>query len=252
MEILGIDVGGTGIKGALVNTETGELITERKRIPTPQPATPVAVTKTVKKLVDFFQWKGPIGCGFPAPIQHGVARMAANIDKAWVDLDVEEMFLRETGCQVSVINDADAAGLAEANLGAGHGRPGLTLLLTIGTGIGSAFIIDGQLVPNSELGHLRFKGGIAEHYASDSARKKHNLSWSEWGKRFNEYLNHVHGLFYPDLVILGGGGSKKFHKYEAYLDVPSKVVPAELLNQAGIVGAALSAQQLIKRSQVAK
>lgn len=252
MEILGIDIGGTGIKGALVDTDSGALLTERKRISTPQPATPAAVTKTVKKLVDFFQWKGPIGCGFPAPIQHGVARMAANIDQAWVDLDVEELFQKETGCEISVINDADAAGLAEAMLGAGHGRPGLTLLLTIGTGIGSALINDGHLVPNTELGHLHFKGGIAEHYASDSARRKYDLTWKEWGKRFNEYLNHVQGLFYPDLVILGGGASKKFEKFQAYLDAPVQVVPAELLNQAGIVGAALSARELHLRSQPAK
>lgn len=242
MEILGIDVGGSGIKGALVNIEQGELITERHRIPTPQPATPKAVAATVKELVEHFKWNGPIGCGFPAAVQQGVAKTAANIHKSWIGTDVQKSFEDATACPVRVINDADAAGLAEATYGAGREQEGLVLLLTLGTGIGSALIIDGNLVPNSELGHLLFKGGIAEHYTADSVRKKEDLSWKAWGKRLNEYLNYVHRMLYPDLIILGGGVSKKFDKYEEYLSVPTPVTPATLLNQAGIVGAALAAR----------
>lgn len=242
MEILGIDVGGSGIKGALVNVEEGVLITERHRIPTPQPSTPKAVAKVVAELVDHFEWEGPIGCGFPAAVQQGVAKTASNIHKGWIGTNVEQLFEKATKCPVRVINDADAAGLAEATFGTGRNRKGLVLLLTLGTGIGSALIMDGTLVPNSELGHLLFKGGIAEHYAADSARKREDLSWKAWGKRLNEYLVYAQRLFYPDMIILGGGVSKKFEKYEQYIDVPTTVVPASLLNGAGIVGAALAAR----------
>lgn len=238
--VLGIDIGGSGIKGALVNPQTGELTSERHRLETPQPATPQAVAQTVRQLVSQFEWKGPIGFGFPAAIQHGVARTAANIDKLWIGTDVRYLFHEATGCSVKVINDADAAGLAEAAFGAGQGRKGLIMVLTIGTGIGSALIHDGKLLPNTELGHLRFKGGIAEHYASDAVRRKEDLAWDQWGERLNAYLHHVASLFYPDLIVLGGGVSKKFHKYQDQLDLTIPVVPATLLNQAGIVGAALA------------
>lgn len=244
MNALGIDVGGSGIKGAIVDLEKGTLITERHRIDTPQPATPKAVSATVGKLVEHFSWEGPIGVGFPAAILNGVAQTASNIDKKWIGTSIEESFKKTTGCPVKAVNDADAAGLAEAVFGAGKGKEGLVLLLTIGTGIGSAFINNGVLVPNSELGHLKFKGDIAERYAADSARKREDLGWKEWGNRFNEYLHHVHRLFYPNLIILGGGASKKFEKYKEKLDVPVEVIPAQLLNQAGIVGAALAARDL--------
>ncbi|MEL6592908.1 MAG: ROK family protein, partial [Bacteroidota bacterium] len=188
---------------------------------------------------------GPIGAGFPAAIQSGVSKTASNIDKSWIGVNVEDLFAEATACSVKVVNDADAAGLAEATFGGGKGQYGLVVLLTLGTGIGSALIIDGKLVPNTEFGHLKFKGGIAEHYAADSVRKRKDLSWKEWGKRLNEYLNHVNRICYPDLIILGGGASKKFEKFKEEIDVPVEIRPAELLNQAGIVGAALAGKVLL-------
>ncbi|MEM7515224.1 MAG: ROK family protein [Bacteroidota bacterium] len=241
MNILGIDVGGSGIKGAPVDTTTGTLLADRFRIDTPQPSTPKAMAKVVKEISKHFSWNGPIGCGFPAPIQKGVAKTATNIDDSWIGTSVEKTFGNATGCPVRAVNDADAAGIAENVFGAGQGRMGVTILLTIGTGIGSALFQDGKLIPNTELGHLIFKDGkIAEWYASDSARKRNDLKWGEWGKRFNKYLNHVHKIFYPDLIIVGGGASKKFNQFEDELDVPTEVVPAQSLNQAGIIGAALA------------
>lgn len=240
MEILGIDIGGSGIKGAIVDTEHGELITERHRIDTPQPATPAAVSKTVKKLVEHFEWKGRIGVGFPAAVLDGVAMTASNIDKSWIKTDVANTFKEATGNNYKVVNDADAAGLAEVKFGAGKGREGLLMLITVGTGIGSAIINNGNLLANTELGHLRFKGGIAEKYAADSIRKAEGLSWDEWGNRFNEYLKHVYRLFYPNMIIIGGGASKKFDKFKHTITVKTEVIPAELQNHAGIVGAALA------------
>lgn len=245
MKVLGIDVGGSGIKGAIVDIQKGVLLTERHRIPTPQPATPKAVSKVFAQLIAHFEWKdAPIGVGFPAATLNGVAQTASNIHKDWIGTSVEQILKDVSDCPVKVINDADAAGLAEATFGAGKGQAGLVMLLTLGTGIGSALINDGKLVPNTELGHLKFKGGIAEHYASDAVRKSKDLSWKEWGKRLNEYLHHVNRLFYPNLIILGGGSSKKFEKFEGQFDVPVKVIPAQLLNQAGIVGAALAGKDL--------
>ncbi|MCI4668428.1 MAG: ROK family protein [Bacteroidia bacterium] len=243
MEILGIDIGGSGIKGAIVNTETGELLTGRERIDTPQPATPDAVSETVKKLVDHFEWRGRIGVGFPAVVQNGVAQTASNIDKGWIGTHVGNSFTAYTKNPYIVVNDADAAGLAEVKFGAGKGKSGLLMVITVGTGIGSAIISNGQLVPNTELGHLRFKGGIAEKYTADSIRKSEGLSWEEWGTRFNEYLEHVYRLFYPNLIIIGGGASKKFDKFRNLINIPAEVIPAELQNQAGIVGAALAGLQ---------
>ncbi len=247
MEILGVDIGGSGIKGAIVDTEKGVMLTERFRLDTPKPATPQAVAQTFRKVVDHFQWKGPIGVGFPAVIQHGVARTASNIDKKWKGTNAQLLLHETVGCPVTVINDADAAGLAEVKFGSGKNRQGFILLLTVGTGIGSAIINNGILLPNTELGHLRFKGGIAEHYAADSVRKKEDLNWEKWGKRFNEYLQHVEFLFYPDLFVIGGGVSKKFQRYEQYLKVNTPVIPASLLNGAGIIGAALGAEATIQQ-----
>ncbi|MEL6675658.1 MAG: ROK family protein [Bacteroidota bacterium] len=244
MKVLGIDVGGSGIKGNIVDLSTGELLDERHRIPTPQPATPKAVAKTVAQLAKHFNWKGPIGCGFPAAMQHGVAQTASNIDKKWIGVSAEKLFAHATGCPVTVINDADAAGLAEVAFGGGKGKKGLVLLLTLGTGIGSALILDGKLVPNTELGHLKFKGGIAEHYCADSIRKKEDLSWSKWGGRVDEYLHHLKRLFYPDAFIIGGGVSKKWDKFSEHLTVDVPLFPAELLNHAGIIGAAMGAKAL--------
>ncbi|MEM6800890.1 MAG: ROK family protein [Bacteroidota bacterium] len=244
MKVLGIDVGGSGIKGNIVDLDTGKVLSERHRIETPKPATPKAVAKTVGKLVKHFDWKGPIGCGFPAAMQNGIAMTASNIDKSWIGANAEKLFSEETSCPVKIVNDADAAGLAEAIFGAGKGKAGVTMLLTVGTGIGSAIINDGNLVPNTELGHLLFKGDIAEKYCSDAARKRDDLNWEQWGKRFNKYLHHINRLFYPDRIIIGGGASKRFAKFAEELDVSVKVIPATLLNNAGIIGAALAAKDL--------
>jgi polyphosphate glucokinase len=241
MEILGIDIGGSGIKGAPVNIETGELLAERKRIPTPEPAKPDPVAGCVAEIAHHFDWHGPIGCGFPGVVHHGVTLTAANVHKRWVGVDAANLFTQASGCPTCVINDADAAGLAELSFGAGKDRKGVVLMITIGTGLGTAFFLDGKLFPNTELGHVEFLGDDAEHYASDAARKRDKLSWKKWGKRFNRYLLYMESLFWPDLIILGGGTSKSFEKYSSYLTVQAEVVPAQLLNEAGIVGAALAA-----------
>jgi len=242
--VLGVDIGGSGIKGALVNTKTGTLASERFRLETPQPATPKNVTATFQKVVEHFNYDGPIGCGFPAVMKNGVAFSASNIHKDWIGTDAATLFSEATGCKVSVLNDADLAGVAEIKFGVGEGVSGTVILITIGTGLGSAIFLDGQLLPNSEFGHVYLKGHkqVAEKYASNSARKKDDLKYEEWAVRFKEYLEHLQFLFTPDLFILGGGASKKFEKYKHVLaPVRTKIVTAEMLNEAGIIGAALCA-----------
>jgi polyphosphate glucokinase len=240
MEILGIDIGGSGIKAAPVNIKEGKLLDERFRIPTPDSVTPQQVTGIVQKMVTHFKWNGPIGCGFPAAVQHGIVRTASNIDKSWIGTDINELFSQITHCPVKVVNDADAAGLAEMKFGAGKGQKGVIILITIGTGLGTSMFTGGKLLPNTEFGHVLVNGLIGEHYASDAIRKKENLNWKKWGKRFNKYLQRIEALLWPDLIILGGGASKKFEKFSEYLKVGAKVVPAKLLNHAGIIGAALA------------
>ncbi|MEM1181824.1 MAG: ROK family protein [Acidobacteriota bacterium] len=242
MEILGIDVGGSGIKGAPVALEKGELLEERLRIPTPQPSDPASVAQTVQDLAAHFAWRGPIGCGFPAAVQHGVARTAANVDDSWVGTDIALLFGEATGCPVRALNDADAAGLAEMAYGAGRGRLGTVIMVTIGTGLGTAIFIDGRLLPNTELGHLELDGHEAEIRASGAARKRDGLSWKTWGTRFDAFLGTLERLFWPDLFIIGGGASKKHDKFFPYLNVGCEIVPAQLRNDAGIIGAALAAQ----------
>ena len=243
MQILGVDIGGSGIKGAIVDTETGKLITERHRIDTPRPATPEAVAKVLAQLVKHFNWSGPVGCGFPASIQHGVARTAANLSDSFIGTNIDQLFSEVTKCPCYNLNDADAAGIAEMNFGVGAGQPGVVLLITIGTGLGTVFFTDGVLLPNTELGHLYMENGKkGEHFASDSVRKAEDLGWKSWGRRFNEYLCTMEALFWPDLIILGGGASKKFDKFEQTITVNTPVKPATLLNLAGIIGAALHAQ----------
>ncbi len=241
MQILGIDIGGSGIKGAPVETESGRLLADRYRIATPDPATPKAVAKTVAKLVKHFNWSEEVGCGFPAVIQDGVVQTASNIDKSWIGTNAVRLFREATNCSTSIINDADAACLAEATFGAGHDHKGVILLVTVGSGLGTAIYTDGRLFPNTELGHIQLNGDIAERYASDAVRKAKDLSWKKWGKRFNEYLLELEKLVWPDLIIIGGGVSKKFEKFEKRLTVRSEVVPAQLLNEAGMIGAALAA-----------
>ena len=249
MRILGIDVGGTGIKGAMVETSTGVLVSERIRIKTPRPATPEAIGITLKDIVDRHNWTGPVGIGFPAAIQHGIARTAANIDKAFIGLPVAEYFSVQAGCTAYVANDADVAGLAEMRFGAGKDVAGVVLIVTIGTGLGTALFSNGQLLPNTELGHVLLDNGLeAEHYASEAVRSGENLEWKVWGKRFNRYLTTMENLFWPDLIILGGGVSKKLHKFAPLITTQAPIVPAMFLNQAGIVGAALFAEEQLRRS----
>ncbi len=241
MEILGVDIGGSGIKVARVDAIKGELLSERVRVATPQPSTPSAVAGTLSEIIKELSWVGPIGCGFPAVVQKGVVRTAANINKKWIGTNAEELFSSATGCRTVVLNDADAAGIAEMRFGAGRDRNGVVMMITIGTGLGTALFTNGQLLPNSELGHLNVKGMKAEQYASDAVRKDKGLSWKKWGKRFDRVLREYEALFWPDLFVLGGGGSNKFEKFGQYLTVKAEVLPAQMLNEAGIVGAALAA-----------
>jgi len=240
MEILGIDIGGTGIKGAPVDTKTGELLAPRYRLLTPQPSKPKAVAAVVGEVAKHFKWQGPIGAGFPAVIQHGIARTAANIHKSWINTDAATLFSKATGCPITVVNDADAAGIAEMKFGAGKGQEGIVLLVTIGTGLGTSVFIDGHLLPNTEFGHIEIDCQDAELLASDAARKEHDLSWSNWATRLDTYLLRLEALIWPDLIILGGGISKKHSKFIPRLTVQAKVVPAATLNEAGIIGAALA------------
>jgi polyphosphate glucokinase len=240
MQALGIDIGGSGIKAAPVNLATGALVRDRYRIPTPQPSTPRAVVEVVKKLTTHFQWSGRVGITFPGVVRHGVLLSAANMHKGWIGVDAPKAFRRATKGPVTVLNDADAAGLAEMTLGAGKRARGVVLVLTFGTGIGSALFVDGRLVPNTELGHVELRGRDAELRASERAREDGNLSWVRWAQRVDEFLHHLEMLFSPDLFIIGGGASKKADKFLPLLTVNAKVVPARLRNEAGIVGAALA------------
>lgn len=241
MEILGIDIGGSGIKGAPVDTGTGNMLAPRCRIPTPSPAKPGAVSEAVAEVVKQFNWHGPVGCGFPAAIRSGVVLTAANIHKSWIGTDAVARFSEATGCPMVVINDADAAGLAEMNFGAGKGRQGVVLIVTIGTGLGTALFTEGCLLPNAELGHIEVGGVDAEWRASDAARKREGLSWKKWARRLDTYLDTLERLLWPDLIILGGGVSKHHENFIPLLTVKAEVVPAQLQNEAGIVGAALAA-----------
>lgn len=244
MEVLGIDIGGSGIKGAPVDIEKGILLAERHRIPTPQPATPEAVAQTVKELVDHFNWKGEIGCGFPAVVRHGIIRTASNIDNSWIGTHAGELFSEVTGCPTLLVNDADAAGMAEMSFGAARNRKGTVIMVTVGTGIGTAIFTHEQLLPNTEFGHIMLKGKVAEKIASDAARKRDDLNWKEWGGRFNKYLARMEFFFSPDLFIIGGGASKKFEKYIKYINVEAEIIAADLKNEAGIIGAALCTKYL--------
>jgi len=242
--VLGIDIGGTGIKGAPVDTRSGQLLADRHRILTPRPATPEAVTGVVAELAKFFEWTGPSGATFPAIVKQGVAYSAANVDKGWIGTDAAKVFSDAIGGDVTVVNDADAAGLAEVAFGAGKGRDGVVIMVTLGTGIGSALFIDGVLVPNTELGHLKMGKKDAERRAAESVREEQDLSWKQWSGRVEEYLIMVEALFSPDLFIIGGGISKKSDKFLPHLEsVQTEIVPAQLLNEAGIVGAALAHAQ---------
>lgn len=243
MHVLGIDVGGSGIKGAPVDTRSGKLLAERLRIKTPKGADPGPVADVVAEIARSFDWKGPIGIGFPAPIKAGVAMMAANVSDKWIGTNADELFTKVTGCDCTMINDADAAGLAEMKFGAGKGQPGTVIMITLGTGIGTAIFHGGKLLPNTEFGHLDMNGKDAEHRASDAARQLEDLSWKKYAKRLNRYLTAMEKLFWPDLFIVGGGISKMSDKYIPLLKIETPVVTAQFLNEAGIVGAALAARK---------
>ena len=247
MQILGIDVGGSGIKAAIVETSDGSLQSERIRIETPRPATPQAIGTALRTLIAQTGWKGPVGMGFPAAIQRGIARTAANIDKSFIGLPVATYFSDQTGCPIHAVNDADAAGLAEVRFGAGRDVSGVVLVITIGTGLGTALFTDGRLLPNAELGHIKLDNGReAERYASEAVRVAKKLKWKDWSARFDHYLTALENLLWPDLIVLGGGVSKKLDKFAPMLSIKTPIVAAQFLNQAGIIGAALFAETQLR------
>jgi polyphosphate glucokinase len=242
MQALGIDIGGSGIKGAPVDVYNGKLLAKRVRIATPNPPTAKKVAQVVHDLVQHFNWRGKLGVGFPGIVRDGHILTAANMHESWVHVHAENLFAERTQCACKLINDADAAGLAELHHGAGKGRAGKVIMLTFGTGIGSALFLDGKLVSNTEFGHLQLRGKIAEARASDRARIQKKLSWKVWGKRVAEYLAHLELLFSPDLFIIGGGASKDFELFKKNLKrIHAEIVPAQHGNTAGILGAAMAA-----------
>ncbi|WP_370061251.1 polyphosphate--glucose phosphotransferase [Streptacidiphilus sp. MAP5-3] len=245
MNVFGVDIGGSGIKGAPADLDRGALVSERHKVLTPQPSEPAAVVESVREVVQHFEWKGPVGLTFPGVVVDGRTLTAANVDKGWIDADAASLFRDGLGgLPVAVLNDADAAGLAEVRYGAGRGRDGVVLMLTLGTGIGSALFVDGALVPNTELGHLELNGKDAEKHTSSAARERHDWTWAQWAERLDEYFAMVEMLFHPKLIIIGGGVSRKADKFLPLLKpLRAEVVPAQLQNDAGIIGAAMQAAQ---------
>lgn len=241
MQVFGVDVGGSGVKGAPVDLGTGSLAAERLRIPTPQPSTPDAVSDAIAQVIESHRWDGPVGVTIPGVVRSGVVETAANIDAGWIGFDAAAMLTERLQMPVTVLNDADAAGLAEAQHGAAKGAGGVVILLTFGTGIGSAYLHDGRLIPNTELGHLIFKGQKAEHYAAGRLVKRGELEIDWWATRVDELLAYIEELFWPDLFVFGGGISKRFETYSHHFTTQAPIVPAVLRNQAGIVGAAFAA-----------
>ncbi len=239
MEILGIDIGGSGIKGALVDSSTGKMLTKRFRLPTPPSRKPKEIVEVVGQLIKHFDYKDPVGCGFPATIKKGVVTSYGNLHKKWLGVRINELFGEATGLPFTVINDADAAGFATMNYGIGKGKEGLVVMITIGTGLGSGVFLDGKLIPNFELGHIPYKKySKIESWAAASIKEKENLSYEKWGKRFNKFLSLVELIIAPDLIILGGGASKDFDEFKDSITISTPVIAAELRNHAGIIGAA--------------
>jgi len=237
----GIDIGGSGIKGAVVDLDTGQLVGDRYKLLTPHPATPKAVAEVVRQVLAHFSWEAPFGCTFPAVVAAGVARTAANVDPTWIGTNIETLLEGATGYPVAAVNDADAAGVAEVVFGAAKGRDGLIIVTTLGTGIGTAVIHQGTLVPNSELGHIELNGKDAETQASAAARERQDLSWEKWAKRLQAYYQALENYLWPDLFVVGGGVSRKSEKFLPFLKLRTPIIPAALQNEAGIVGAALLA-----------
>jgi polyphosphate glucokinase len=248
MKVLGIDIGGTGIKAAVVDTKTGELISERHRIDTPKPATPEAIARVVKEMIDHFHWKKAVGCSFPTTIVNGKCIHSGNLSEKWLDIKVDKLFRKECKLPFYVSNDADLAGLAEVRLGAGKNEKGVVIVITIGTGIGSGLFFDGKLIPNLEIGKiLHTDGKIIEFYTADSVRKKQGLTLKNWALRLDILLNYAKIIFSPSLIILGGGISKRFDGFKEYLTSDVNVKVAEFRNNAGIIGAALYARKKVKK-----
>ena len=251
--LIGVDIGGSGIKAGIVDSRRGVLVGERVRVPTPQPATPEAVVAaTAEVIASVGPDQGPVGIGVPGPIVQGVVMMAANLDRSWVGAPAAELFSAAVGRPCTVMNDADAAGVAEMRFGAGKGVRGVVLLLTLGTGIGSALFVDGVLVPNTELGHIEIRGKDAERRASAGARERRGLSYAEWAPLLDEYLDRIDKLIWPDLIILGGGISKRAEKFVPLLSARAPVVAAALLNEAGIIGTAVRARELEAAARAAR
>lgn len=246
MKVLGIDIGGSGIKGAIVDTATGKLTSERHRIPTPKPATPGAIAQVIREIKDHFEWEDTIGCTFPSVVVEGKAKFSSNLDPSWKGVQIDDLFSNHCDDErFFIVNDADAAGLAEMRFGAGlHHKAGLVFMITIGTGLGCGAFYDGQLIPNFELGRMYGKNEEPiEFWAADSARKKEELSYEEWGDRFNFFLKHVERIFTPDHIIIGGGLSKKIHKFRQNITIDTPFSVSEKLNHAGIIGAAMNAAE---------
>jgi polyphosphate glucokinase len=239
----GIDIGGSGMKAAVVDLDTGELASERIRIPTPKPATPAAMADVAGELVRRHEWTGPIGVGFPGIVRRGVVHSAANLDSSWLGVDADRLFTAACGVDVAMVNDADAAGLAEVRWGAARGVDGVVLVLTFGTGIGSGLFFDGVLVPNTELGHLELDGRDAESHAAASVREREGIGWKRWAPRVERYLRHLEMLFSPDLFVIGGGASKAAREWLPRISIATPIVAASMANNAGIVGAALVARE---------
>ncbi len=245
----GVDIGGSGIKGAVVDLDTGTLIGERYKLETPQPSTPEAVATAVAEITRHFGWDGPFGATFPAPVTHGTARTAANVDPSWVGTNIEEVLGDATGLDVSALNDADAAGVAEAAFGAAHGHEGLVVVTTLGTGIGTALLFRGVLIPNSELGHIEIDGEDAERHASSGAREREDLGWGEWARRLDRYYQALERYLWPDLFVVGGGVSRKADKFLHRLHLRTPIVAAGLRNEGGIVGVAMHAHNVGSRTR---
>ncbi len=242
MEVLGIDVGGSGMKGGMVNIKTGEMISDRFRIPTPESRKPEDMAEVIAEIVKHFNYKGKVGCGFPTVIKKGVCKSSGNLDESWLGVNIEELFEQKTGLDFTVVNDADIAGYASMEYGVGKGVEGLVVMITIGTGLGSGAFYNGKLIPNFELGQIPYKKyKKIELWAAASAKEREELSYKKWGKRFNKFLKYVDLIIAPDLILLGGGTSKDFDEFKKYIKIDTPVIPAELQNHAGIIGAAAAA-----------
>lgn len=246
MEILGIDVGGSGMKGGIVDIESGEMISERHRIPTPESRKPEEMAEVIAQIVEHFDYKGKVGCGFPTVIKKGVCKSPGNLDESWLGVNIEKLFEEKTGLDFTVVNDADIAGYASMEYGIGKGKEGLVIMITIGTGLGSGAFYDGKLIPNFELGQIPYKKyKKIELWAAGSAKDREGLSYKKWGKRFNKFLEYVDLIVAPDLILLGGGASKDFDEFKDFITIETPVIPAELQNHAGIIGAAAAAMHKI-------